>query len=108
MLQIPTFGSDPLTLGICLDKSRAKEILAHNRIPTAPFVVVHSMDALQEARVRFPSIVKPLHEGSSKGYTILAWSDRRTTRARGAYGLQVYREPALIESSSPGGSSPSR
>jgi D-alanine-D-alanine ligase len=34
MLQIPYTGSDPLTLAICLDKSRAKEILAYYSIPT--------------------------------------------------------------------------
>ena len=31
MLDIPYTGSDPLTLGICLDKSRAKEILSLRR-----------------------------------------------------------------------------
>ncbi|MRR37102.1 D-alanine--D-alanine ligase, partial [bacterium] len=98
MLQIPYLGSDPLTLGICLDKSRAKEILAHNRIPTAPFVVVHSMDALQEARVRFPSIVKPLHEGSSKGvYDSCVVRSPEDLEREVRTVLQVYREPALIE-----------
>ncbi len=35
MLGIPYTGSDPVTLGICLDKARAKEILSFYRIPTA-------------------------------------------------------------------------
>jgi len=35
MLGIPHTGSDPLTLGICLDKSRAKEILAYHKIHAA-------------------------------------------------------------------------
>ena len=54
MLQIPYLGSDPLTLGICLDKARAKEILAYNRIRTAPFTVVRSMEEFDDVRVRFP------------------------------------------------------
>ncbi|HEX9006070.1 MAG TPA: D-alanine--D-alanine ligase, partial [Bacteroidota bacterium] len=40
MLRIPYLGSDPLTLALCLDKARAKEILAYNGVPTAPFTVV--------------------------------------------------------------------
>ena len=44
MLGIPYSGSDPLTLGICLDKSRAKEILSYlsysnSRISCCRFVV---------------------------------------------------------------------
>ena len=38
MLGIPYTGSDSLTLGICLDKSRAKEILSHYKILTPPFI----------------------------------------------------------------------
>src|SRR6185436_3520580 len=36
---VPYTGSDPMTLSLCLDKGRTKEILAHNKIATAPFVV---------------------------------------------------------------------
>ena len=36
MLGIPYTGSDPVTLGICLDKRRTKEILAYHRIPDPP------------------------------------------------------------------------
>src|SRR5204862_5687787 len=67
MLQIPYTGSDPLTLAICLDKSRAKEILSHYHIPTPQFSVVSKISELDYVTARFPGIVKPLHEGSSKG-----------------------------------------
>ncbi|MBI4864209.1 MAG: D-alanine--D-alanine ligase, partial [Candidatus Riflebacteria bacterium] len=39
-LDIPYTGSDPLTLSICLDKLRAKEILSYHGIPTPGFQVV--------------------------------------------------------------------
>ena len=68
MLRIPYTGSDPLTLGICLDKSRAKEILSYYRIPTPPFAVIDSIEQLSKlTNCTLPCIVKPLHEGSSKG-----------------------------------------
>jgi D-alanine-D-alanine ligase len=98
MLQIPYLGSDPLTLGICLDKSRAKEVLAHYGVATAPFNVVHSMEELQDARVRFPSIVKPLHEGSSKGvYDSCVVRSPKDLEREVKTILEVYREPALVE-----------
>lgn len=103
MLQIPYLGSDPLTLGICLDKSRAKEILAHYGVPTAHFNVIHSMEELEDARVRFPSIVKPLHEGSSKGvYDASVVRSPEELEREVKTVLEVYREPALVEEFLPG------
>lgn len=103
MLQIPYLGSDPLTLGICLDKSRAKEILSHYGIPTAPFVVLRSLDQVHDARVRFPAIVKPLHEGSSKGiynscFVANALALEREVRAT----MLTYDQPVLVEEFLPG------
>ena len=40
MLNIPYTGSDALTLGICLDKARTKEILSYYKIPNANFILV--------------------------------------------------------------------
>jgi D-alanine-D-alanine ligase len=98
MLQIPYLGSDPLTLGICLDKARAKEILAHHRIPTAPFTMVSSMEEFDDLRVKFPSIVKPLHEGSSKGIydsSVVKSVEELEREVRKV--LDTYGEPALVE-----------
>lgn len=98
MMRIPYLGSDPLTLGICLDKSRAKEVLAFHGIPSAPFAVVASMEECARASIRFPAIVKPLHEGSSKGVydscVVRSFDDlRREVQAV----LSTYGEPALVE-----------
>ena len=40
ILDMPYTGSDPLTLGLCLDKSRAKEILSYHGIPNPAFWIV--------------------------------------------------------------------
>ncbi len=103
MLRIPYLGSDPLTLGICLVKSRAKEVLSYYGVPTAPHAVVATMEECRRFRGRFPSIVKPLHEGSSKGIY-----DSCVVRTPGELEREVqtvldtYGEPALVEEFLPG------
>jgi D-alanine-D-alanine ligase len=68
MLQIPYSGSDPVTLGICLDKCRAKEILSYHNVATPAFCLISHADQLPES-MHFPLLVKPALEGSSKGIT---------------------------------------
>jgi D-alanine-D-alanine ligase len=103
LLRIPYLGSDPLTLAVCLDKARAKEILAHYGVATAPFVVIDAMDEFDDARVRFPSIVKPLHEGSSKGiYNSCVVRTPAELEREVRTVLTTYHEPALVEEFLPG------
>ncbi len=127
MLKIPYLGSDPLTLGICLDKARAKEILAYHRIPTAGFNVIHSMSDLsaegavpagrrldslsrqgsasgeEDVRLKFPAMVKPLHEGSSKGiYNSCVVRNPDELASEVKIILDTYNEPALVEDFLPG------
>lgn len=102
-LGIPYTGSDPLTLGICLDKSRAKEILAYHNIPTPAFTVIDRLSQLSRRTIPLPAIVKPLHEGSSKG--IMNASVVRTPaelRDQVHRILETYNEPALVEEFLPG------
>lgn len=66
-LNIPYTGSDPLTLCICLDKARTKEILSYYKIPTPEFLVIDQNDDIEKIEFALPAIVKPIAEGSSKG-----------------------------------------
>ena len=103
MFGIPYTGSDPVTLGICLDKARAKEILSFYKIPTSEFHVVNALDDLKHMSIKLSSVVKPLHEGSSKG--ILNSSIVRTQeelREQVERVLADYEEPALVEKFLPG------
>jgi len=103
MLRIPYLGSDPLTLAVCLDKARTKEILSYHRIPNAPFSLVRSMEEFEDTRVRFPAIVKPLHEGSSKGiYNSCVVRDAVELEREVRTVLSTYHQPALVEEFLPG------
>lgn len=98
MLGIPYTGSGVLTLATCLEKARAKEVLAHHGIATAPFQVMRRPDEPLNADLRFPLIVKLLHEGSSMGLSessIVHDSDALRRQIEAVW--QVYREPLLIE-----------
>ncbi len=102
LLRIPYTGSDPLTLGLCLDKRRTKEILAHYGIATPRFSVVESLSEVP-ARLRYPQMVKPTLEGSSKGVTDKALvQNRQELLHQVGWVLETYRQPALIEEFLPG------
>ncbi len=69
MLGIPYTGSDPLTLGLPLDKDLAKRNVASRGLATPAHVVMTSPPAGERdlGGLRFPLVVKPACEGSSKG-----------------------------------------
>jgi len=101
-LNIPYTASDPLTLNICLDKSRAKEILAYHGLPTARFRVV-AEKGLAFNSLHFPLLVKPLFEGSSMGIRNDSLvRNQEDLRARISWVLERFRQPALVEEFLPG------
>ena len=112
-LGVPYSGSDPLTLSLCLDKSRAKEILTYHRVPTAPFLLVDSakdLDHLLAGALPLsppseivPLFVKPVHEGSSKGITERNFvKSADELEAQVLYLLETYQQPVLVEEFLPG------
>ena len=97
ILNIPYTGSDPLTLGLCLDKARAKEIMAYHRIPTPSFWVIDDEQELPAA-ITYPCLVKPLYEGSSKGIkNDSVVTNRRELRKKVSEIKDLYEQPAIIE-----------
>ncbi|MFH0925455.1 MAG: ATP-grasp domain-containing protein [bacterium] len=71
MKKIPYSGSDPLTLGLALDKILTKKIASLAGIPIPSYKVINKNDDLTELfsqeLLPYPLIVKPSWEGSSKG-----------------------------------------
>ncbi len=104
ILGLPYTGSDALTLGICLDKARTKEILAYHQVPTPRFAVVApGASAARLASLRLPAMVKPLREGSSMGIrndSLVRTRSQLRARVRAIH--RAYHQPALVEEFLPG------
>jgi D-alanine-D-alanine ligase len=102
-LGVPCHASDPLTLSLALHKARAKEILSHRGVPTAPFVLARSPDEARHVALPFPLFVKPAFEGSGKGVTVKSLCRNRSQLVHQvSHLLATYAEPVLIESYLPG------
>ncbi|MCX7834415.1 MAG: ATP-grasp domain-containing protein [Ignavibacteria bacterium] len=96
MLNIPYTGSDSITIGICHDKSRCKEILSYYRIPNPDFLIVNGK--FENQVKKFPKFVKPLHEGSSKGiYNSSVVNNEIELKREVERIKEIYKQPALIE-----------
>ena len=67
LFDIPYTGSDETALCIALDKALTKRLLATYRIPTPRYRVYEPSGRIPTGGLRFPVIVKPNAEGSSKG-----------------------------------------
>lgn len=68
-LGIPYTGSDAYVCTTTLDKRTTKMLLNAYGVPTPRWRFVDSMERLNGHSLRFPLIVKPNFEGSSKGIT---------------------------------------
>ena len=102
-LGVPCHASDPLTLGLSLDKRRAKEVLAYRGVPTAPFMLARSPADARKCDLPFPLFVKPCFEGSGKGVSVKSVCRNRSQLVRQVSKLlATYAEPVLIETYLPG------
>lgn len=99
MAGIPFVGADALTLSLTLDKIMAKKVFIAEKIPTPKFFEVKTSDELVNIdHCKFPLIVKPRFEGSSKGLSDNSRVENITElKKQVEYIVSVYRQPALIE-----------
>ncbi|WP_437578473.1 D-alanine--D-alanine ligase family protein [Sorangium sp. So ce887] len=97
LLGIPYSGSDATTLSLALDKGLTKQILRAAGIETAEWqVVTTGREKLKP--FRYPVIVKPNAEGTSKGITSSSVvKDEAAARAAARQLVDRYHQPALIE-----------
>jgi D-alanine-D-alanine ligase len=92
---IPYTGSDSATLSICLDKALAKRLLVD--VDTPAFQLLTS--GREKLRpFRYPVIVKPNQEGTSKGITKkCVCDDEASLREIARELIEKYGQPALVE-----------
>jgi D-alanine-D-alanine ligase len=70
LLNIPHTGSSYLSLALALNKATTKKILKYEDIPTPEFQLFKKGSEELRKDLRFPLIVKPNREGSSKGISL--------------------------------------
>lgn len=106
MLKIPYTGCDAAAIALCQNKAHTKEILINYGVKTANFQVVSPTDNLDNynifkiilEKLRYPIIVKCLHEDSSIGLEgNCVVFDEKSLKERILYVHKNFNQPALIE-----------
>ncbi|PIP63601.1 D-alanine--D-alanine ligase [Candidatus Roizmanbacteria bacterium CG_4_9_14_3_um_filter_33_18] len=98
MLQIPYTGSPPLTQAIILNKSKTKEILIANKIPTLRYQLLTNKNDKLNKSLKYPLMVKPVSEGSSAGITnkSVVYSEVELYK-QVDYIFKTFNEQAMVE-----------
>jgi D-alanine-D-alanine ligase len=99
LMGIPYTGSDAATLSIALDKALSKRVLREHSILTPEFQVMETGRERLSPKLKFPVIVKPNQEGSSKGVSahVSVCDNEESLRQVVRDLLEKYRQPALVE-----------
>lgn len=97
LFRIPYTGSPPLTLGLCQDKGKVKDILMSQGILTPRYKIFDRGADHLKGNI-FPMIVKPLHEDGSLGISkeSVVFDDEGLARQI-RYVIDKYHQPALVE-----------
>jgi len=96
--QIPYTGSNPFTLGLCIDKIRVKKLLSYHNIPTAKWDYVYSLDEEINSELKYPLIIKPANTDNSIGIdnnSIV--TNKVELKKQLEYVVNQLKRPALIE-----------
>src|SRR5579871_215694 len=102
-------GSDPATLGVCLDKDWTRRMVESVGVPTPHAMTIAFgkevpddlsvvTESLAESGLELPVLAKPVCEGSSKGIRSKCLIEQASDFADTVVDLwQSYRQPVLIE-----------
>lgn len=97
-LGIPFTGSDAYVCTLTLDKQLTKQVVSGNGVPTPRSKLILSPADLEHSGLRFPLMVKPNYEGSSKGVTQDSIvEDARSLKERVSAWLKRFPAGVLVE-----------
>ncbi|MFB3887010.1 MAG: ATP-grasp domain-containing protein [Thermodesulfobacteriota bacterium] len=97
LFRIPYTGSPALTLGLCQDKGKVKDILLSQGILTPRYKIFDRRVNPIKGNI-FPIIVKPLHEDGSLGISRASVVyDDGALNQQIQYVIEKYDQPALVE-----------
>lgn len=99
LLDIPYTGSDPATLSLALDKGLAKKVVRAAGLDTPNFQLMNTgRERLDKQFNRWPLMVKPVAEGSSKGVIGKSVCHNEAQMREVVKELvERYQQPALVE-----------
>lgn len=98
LLKIPYTGSGPFGLALALNKAKTKDVLRSNGIKVPLYQVFSERNVSISKVLKFPLIVKPLHEDGSYGID----TNSVVCDGKGLYNRintihRKFREPAIVE-----------
>ena len=97
-LGVPYTGSNSVTLALALDKTKTKQILAVEGIPTPRWQLFSTPKAPLNGALSFPLIVKPNREGSAIGiWRESVVHEERALRWQVTHIYERYRQGVLVE-----------
>jgi len=96
--ELPFTGAGSKALALCLNKAKAKKVLADNGIPTPKYQLIRKLPAKVSKKLSFPLIIKPVHEDGSIGINSDSVVNNEEEFNRKVQEmLEVYKQPALVE-----------
>lgn len=100
---IPYTFSDPVVMGISLDKALTKRVLRDAGLPTPDFCLIERPQDLEMVDLDYPLFAKPVAEGTGKGITPDSRiEDEAQLREVCTALLERYHQPVLVERYLPG------
>jgi D-alanine-D-alanine ligase len=98
VLRVPYTGSNPLTLGLCIDKIRVKKLLNFHKIPTPKWDYAYTVNDSISEDLKYPLIVKPANTDNSIGISNESVVvNEKELRKQLSQVIQVLGSPALVE-----------